>query len=44
VAICVVQVDVAGDAVIRHGRVLRGAATPPHVGGEAGGGQVLKFF
>lgn len=44
VAICVVQVDVAGDAVIRHGRVLRGATPPPHVAGEAGGGQVLKFF
>jgi hypothetical protein len=33
VAMCVVQVDVAGDDVIRHGRVLRGATPPPHVGG-----------
>ena len=29
--VCVVQVDVAGDAVVRHGRVMCGPAAAAHV-------------
>ena len=39
----VVEVDVAGDAVVRHGRRMRGAAAAAHVGTTRAGRTPAEF-